>query len=133
MAAKHGKSTRYTQGCRCDACKDAHRLRAADYPQRLVTRGALNRYQGSDSPDTNVTPSPVESAVTAGIADSVQAADHPAPEPPGEEPAPSYPPQFGIDGFDVAPARSVSSRVLSALHRLTCSSFARRPSESTVR
>jgi hypothetical protein len=77
MAAKHRTSTRYTQDCRCDACKDAHRLRAADCRQRLVTGEA------------DVTPGPVESVVTAEIADSVQALAHPAAEPPGEEPASS--------------------------------------------
>src|ERR1700741_3875543 len=36
MAARHGTATRYTQGCRRDACKASHRRRAADYRQRRI-------------------------------------------------------------------------------------------------
>jgi len=31
-----GSHARYTQGCRCDDCKEAHRRRAADYRQRML-------------------------------------------------------------------------------------------------
>ena len=56
MGARHGTRRGYTDGCRCDDCKDAQRL----YQQRYRER--------SLSPVTNVTgdlaePGPVESAV----------------------------------------------------------------------
>jgi hypothetical protein len=41
MAARHGTANRYNQGCRCDAGKDSHRLRAADYRQRSAAGGTV--------------------------------------------------------------------------------------------
>jgi len=71
MAARHGTRRRYTEGCRCDECRDAQRL----YQQRYRER----RANGDVAPVTNVTPEPdevfkiehlpgpVESGVTAEI------------------------------------------------------------------
>ena len=60
MGARHGTRRGYTDGCRCNDCKDAQRL----YQQRYRER--------SLSPVTNVTtalagPGPVESGVQAEI------------------------------------------------------------------
>ena len=67
MTAKHGTANRYNQGCRCDDCRDSHRLRAADYRQRRVT-GEVQSV--ADMPQ-DVPPSgagPVESAVQSELA-----------------------------------------------------------------
>ena len=56
MAARHGTRRGYTEGCRCDDCKDAQRL----YQQRYRAR--------SLSPVTNVTPDPAgPGPVEAGV------------------------------------------------------------------
>jgi hypothetical protein len=85
MAANHGTANRYNTGCRCDACKDSHRLRAAAYRQRRtghdeklstavdssVPRKPLqlerfpNRSRENDLPQS---PGPVELGVEAELA-----------------------------------------------------------------
>jgi len=34
MAATHGTQRRYVEGCRCEDCKEAHRVSARDYRER---------------------------------------------------------------------------------------------------
>jgi hypothetical protein len=63
MSAKHGTHSRYSQGCRCDACTEGHRLTAREYAQRKAAGQVRPRVQvvstpPPDSPD----PGPVESA-----------------------------------------------------------------------
>jgi hypothetical protein len=67
MTARHGTANRYNQGCRCEACRDSHRLRAADYRQRSAAGGTV-RPCVADLP--HMEPGPVESGVQAEISDS---------------------------------------------------------------
>ncbi len=68
MAARHGTRRRYTDGCRCDDCKDAQRIYQRRYRERLLS-GDQNR---SPEPDgsgavNDYTPGPVEVGVQAEI------------------------------------------------------------------
>ena len=65
MAARHGTANRYNQGCRCDACKESHRLRAADYRQRCVS-GEVHVVADLPQPAPS-DPGPVELGVAAEI------------------------------------------------------------------
>jgi hypothetical protein len=64
MAARHGTRRRYTEGCRCDDCRDAQRL----YQQRYRERRA-----GGATPVTNVTPDPEPGPgrVELGVAEEI--------------------------------------------------------------
>ena len=67
MAAKHGTANRYNQGCRCENCKDSHRLRAAAYRQRRSAGETRPPAVAVSLPVTGEShpsgPGPVESAV----------------------------------------------------------------------
>jgi hypothetical protein len=69
MSANHGTHSRYAQGCRCDDCREGHRLKAREYSQRKSA--GLNRARVHDLPTApaveNSTPGPVESGVQAEI------------------------------------------------------------------
>jgi hypothetical protein len=71
MSAKHGTHSRYSQGCRCDACAEGHRLTARDYAQRKNAGQVRPRVQlvKSSPPDSGVTPEPgpVEAATQQEI------------------------------------------------------------------
>jgi hypothetical protein len=72
MAARHGTANRYNQGCRCDDCKDSHRLRAAAYRARRakgLTRPAPVQVRTVPmSPrEPNGSPGPVEVGVLEEI------------------------------------------------------------------
>ncbi len=77
MAAKHWTANRYNQGCRCDSCKDPHRLRAADYRQRraagkvrplaAVVPPPAAGASGTKPPEDFVERGPVESGVEVEI------------------------------------------------------------------
>ena len=41
MAAKHGTQSRYTQGCRCVGCVEAHKLYQRDYRRQRKASGAV--------------------------------------------------------------------------------------------
>jgi hypothetical protein len=56
MAANHGTPSRYSQGCRCADCTEAHRLRAIDYRTRKL-----------ESEPEPTSPGPVEKAVQAEL------------------------------------------------------------------
>jgi hypothetical protein len=66
MTAKHGTANRYNQGCRCDACKDSRRLRAADYRQRRIG-GEVQSVADMPQGVARDRPGPVESAVQSEL------------------------------------------------------------------
>jgi hypothetical protein len=69
MAATHGTQRRYVEGCRCDDCKEAHRVSARDYRERRAsgqTRPAAVLQTVTDLPPSE--PGPVESGVQAEMA-----------------------------------------------------------------
>jgi hypothetical protein len=47
MSANHGTHSRYAQGCRCDDCREGHRLKAREYSQRK----AAGQVKPDPSPD----------------------------------------------------------------------------------
>jgi hypothetical protein len=57
--ANHGTPSRYSQGCRCADCTEAHRLRAIDY---------RTRKEESEPPPEQTAPGQVEKAIAAEIA-----------------------------------------------------------------
>jgi hypothetical protein len=57
--ANHGTPSRYSQGCRCADCTEAHRLRAIDY---------RTRKEESEPLPAQTAPGQVETAVAAEIA-----------------------------------------------------------------
>lgn len=59
---RHGTRYRYTQGCRCDDCKNANTL----YLRRRKERQLTGEVTQSESP-ADASPGPVESGVTAEI------------------------------------------------------------------
>ncbi len=69
MAAKHGTANCYNQGCRCDACRYSHRLRAANYRQRRSVLAIATPTSGEEFSS----PGPVEAGVQAEIAELADA------------------------------------------------------------
>jgi hypothetical protein len=76
MPANHGSNSRYAQGCRCDPCREGHKLKARDYAQRKAAgqvRAANYQRAGHFDPDPNgahvldLPPGPVELGVLAEI------------------------------------------------------------------
>jgi hypothetical protein len=68
MSAKHGTHSRYSQGCRCDACTEGHRLTARDYAQRKAAGQVRPRVQVvSTPPPDSPEPGPVEAATQQEI------------------------------------------------------------------
>jgi hypothetical protein len=69
--ASHGTQRRYVEGCRCDDCKEAHRISARDYSERRAsgqTRpAAVHEYATSVVSTPTYEPGPVESGVEAEI------------------------------------------------------------------
>jgi hypothetical protein len=67
MSAEHGTHSRYSQGCRCDACTEGHRLTALEYAQRKAAGQVRPRVQVAEipppSPNGPPEPGPVEAAV----------------------------------------------------------------------
>jgi hypothetical protein len=63
MTLRHGTRYRYTQGCRCDDCKNANTL----YLRRRRERQLTGEVTQSESREANASPGPVESGVTAEI------------------------------------------------------------------
>jgi hypothetical protein len=63
MTIRHGTRYRYTQGCRCDDCKNANTLYLRQRRERQLT-GEVTQ---SESREANASPGPVESGVTAEI------------------------------------------------------------------
>jgi hypothetical protein len=63
MTIRHGTRYRYTQGCRCDDCKNANTL----YLRRRRERQLTGEVTQSESREANASPGPVESGVTAEI------------------------------------------------------------------
>jgi hypothetical protein len=57
--ANHGTPSRYSQGCRCSDCTEAHRLRAIDY---------RTRKEESESLPAQTAPGQVETAIAVEIA-----------------------------------------------------------------
>ena len=57
--ANHGTPSRYSQGCRCADCTEAHRLRAIDY---------RTRKEESESLPAQTAPGQVETAIAVEIA-----------------------------------------------------------------
>ena len=76
MAARHGTANRYNQGCRCEDCKDSHRLRAAAYRQRRVageTRSPVANVSPLAAGAPQSGPGPVEVGVGAELSDLADA------------------------------------------------------------
>lgn len=65
MAARHGTRRRYTEGCRCDECRDAQRLYQQRYRERRANGDVAQLPQ--PIPEGDSPPGPVESGVTAEI------------------------------------------------------------------
>lgn len=65
MAASHGTQRRYVQGCRCDDCREAHRVSAREYRERRAT-GQIEAPSGVAVPSV-VVPGPVEIGVSEEI------------------------------------------------------------------
>jgi hypothetical protein len=63
MTIRHGTRYRYTQGCRCDDCKNANTL----YLRRRRERQLTGEVTQSESREANASPGPVESGVAAEI------------------------------------------------------------------
>ncbi len=79
MPSRHGTDARYkVDGCRCDACKDAHKRAHRDYLQRRAN-GKVRSIAPAVSIATPVVEGPgrVEAAVQAEIADLSQAEARP--------------------------------------------------------
>lgn len=74
MPANHGTNSRYAQGCRCDACREGHRLKAREYSQRKSPGQLVNSLPPSaNAAHVMLLPGPVESGVQAeigGVADA---------------------------------------------------------------
>jgi hypothetical protein len=68
MSAEHGTHSRYSQGCRCDACTEGHRLTAREYAQRKAAGQVRPRVQVvSTPPADSPEPGPVEAATQQEI------------------------------------------------------------------
>lgn len=68
MAAGHGTRRRYTDGCRCAACRDVNASYQQRYRERRITGEAPIPHNSSDSPGVPFgTPGPVELAVAEEI------------------------------------------------------------------
>lgn len=65
MAASHGTQRRYVQGCRCDDCREAHRVSAREYRERRAN-GETEALSVVAVPSV-VVPGPVEIGVTEEI------------------------------------------------------------------
>lgn len=75
MPANHGTHSRYAQGCRCDDCREGHRLAARAYSQRK-TAGQVHNITADLQEGSGIislpSPGPVEVGVQAeihGVAD----------------------------------------------------------------
>jgi hypothetical protein len=77
MTIKHGTDRRYNDGCRCDECREAHKIRAREYRDRKrrgLTRPALlTAVMSMESSG----PGPVELAVEAELAGLAAAQERP--------------------------------------------------------
>lgn len=74
MAATHGTQRRYVEGCRCDDCRQAHRVSARDYRERRasgLTRPAVVAI--ASVVVSEAAAGPVERAVASEISGLAQA------------------------------------------------------------
>ncbi|MDT5354450.1 MAG: hypothetical protein QOJ56_2982 [Mycobacterium sp.] len=85
MTIRHGTRYRYTQGCRCDDCKNANTL----YLRRRRERQLTGEVTQSQSRGANASPGPVESGVTAEI-DGLAAQARPRVSSGGTGPSPHF-------------------------------------------
>ena len=74
MPANHGTHSRYSQGCRCDACREGHRLKARAYKERkeagqVRPRAELEGRSEFPNVSERIGPGPVEVGVEAEIGD----------------------------------------------------------------
>jgi hypothetical protein len=79
MSIKHGTDRRYSDGCRCDECREAHTLKAREYRDRKrrgLTRPALLTAVLSAERE-QAGPGRVESAVEAELAGLASAQERP--------------------------------------------------------
>ena len=79
MTIKHGTDRRYSDGCRCDECREAHKLKAREYRDRKrrgLTRPALLTAVLSAEHE-QAGPGSVESAVESELADLAAAHERP--------------------------------------------------------
>jgi hypothetical protein len=76
MTINHGTDRRYSDGCRCDKCREAHKIKAREYRDRKrrgLTRPALLTAVLS----MDVSAGPVEQAVESELAGLAQARERP--------------------------------------------------------
>jgi hypothetical protein len=76
MTINHGTDRRYSDGCRCDKCREAHEIKAREYRDRKrrgLTRPALLTAVLS----MDVSAGPVEQAVESELAGLAQARERP--------------------------------------------------------
>jgi hypothetical protein len=76
MTINHGTDRRYSDGCRCDRCREAHKIKAREYRDRKrrgLTRPALLTAVLSMDQSAG----PVEQAVESELAGLVQARERP--------------------------------------------------------
>jgi hypothetical protein len=76
MGAAHGTQRRYVAGCRCEECKEAHRVSARDYRERRAsgqTRPASVVVIPPAVVSGPLEPGPVEAGVEAEIAGLAEA------------------------------------------------------------
>jgi hypothetical protein len=77
MTIMHGTDRRYSDGCRCDECREAHKLKAREYRDRRrrgLTRPALLTAAMSMESSN---PGPVELAVESELAGLAAAQERP--------------------------------------------------------
>jgi len=77
MIINHGTDRRYSDGCRCDECREAHKLKAREYrdrKRRRLTRPALRTAVMSMESSG---PGPVELAVETELAGLAAAQERP--------------------------------------------------------
>jgi hypothetical protein len=66
MTARHGTRRCYTEGCRCDECKEAQRVYQRNYRERRLI-GSARRREADDSSEAELGPGPVERGVIKEI------------------------------------------------------------------
>jgi hypothetical protein len=79
MTIAHGTDRRYSDGCRCDKCREAHKIKAREYRDRQrrgLTRPALlTAVMAMEREQSD--PGPVELAVETELASLAQARERP--------------------------------------------------------
>lgn len=78
MPEKHGTHAHYSAGCRCDSCREAHRVRARGYRLRKANGEVVPQFRYADQQEPDLladrptsAPGPVEVSVQAEIGDVV--------------------------------------------------------------